>query len=67
MLARESLEQAGFAVEEAENGAEVLSAFECFHPDAILLGVIMPEMDGFSACAALRCASFLVVISFPSS
>jgi len=41
-------------VEEAENGTEVLTAFECCQPDAILLDVIMPELDGFSACAALR-------------
>jgi PAS domain S-box-containing protein len=54
ILARESLEQAGFEVEEIEKGTEVLSAFERFRPDAVLLDVILPELDGFSVCAALR-------------
>lgn len=51
---RSALEQAGFAVEEAENGAMALSAFERLQPDAVLLDVMMPEMDGFSACAGMR-------------
>ncbi len=54
ILARESLEQAGFAVEEAENGAEVLTAFECCQPDAMLLVVIMPELDGFGVLRRLN-------------
>jgi len=36
MLMRESLEQGGMRVEEAENGIEALSAFERFHPDYVL-------------------------------
>ena len=54
ILARESLEQAGFGVEEAENGAEGLAAVKRFQPDIVLLDVVMPEMDGFSVCATLR-------------
>jgi CheY-like chemotaxis protein len=54
ILARESLEQAGFEVEEAENGLFALSALERFQPDIVLLDVVMPEMDGFSVCANLR-------------
>lgn len=54
MLMRESLEQGGMRVEEAENGVEALSAFERFDPDVVLMDVNMPEMDGFTACSKIR-------------
>lgn len=54
LLVRESLEPAGFDVDEAENGIEALSAFERSRPDIVLLDVMMPEMDGFAACSQLR-------------
>jgi len=54
LLERSALEQAGFVVEEAEDGAMALSAFERLKPDAVLLDVMMPELDGFSACARMR-------------
>jgi len=52
--ARESLELKGFEVEEAENGLDALSSFQRLKPDILLLDVMMPKMDGFSACAELR-------------
>lgn len=54
MFAREALEQAGWLVEEAQNGREACAAFEQHPPDVVLLDVMMPEMDGFTTCAALR-------------
>ncbi len=54
LLARRSMEQAGFAVGEAKDGQEVLDAFENRSFDAVLLDILMPRMDGFEACAALR-------------
>jgi len=54
LLMRESLEQAGFAVEEAEGGTEALAAFDRSRPDIVLLDVMMPEMDGFATCSRLR-------------
>ena len=54
LLARETLEQAGFRVEEAEDGQAAVSAFEALRPDVILLDVMMPVLDGFEVCAALR-------------
>jgi signal transduction histidine kinase len=54
LLVRNALEHAGFAVEEATNGREALAAFQQLKPDLVLLDVVMPEMDGFSACVALR-------------
>lgn len=53
-LARELLEQNGFAVEEAEDGVRALSLFEQVRPDIVLLDVIMPKMHGFAVCASLR-------------
>jgi PAS domain S-box-containing protein len=54
LLERTALEQAGFAVEEAEDGVLALSAYERIQPDAVLLDVMMPELDGFSTCAEIR-------------
>lgn len=54
LLSRETLEQAGFDVLEAEDGAGALALFEEVHPDIILLDVTMPEMDGFTVCASVR-------------
>lgn len=38
----------------AECGAEGLKIAERFQPDVILLDVMMPEMDGFQVCEAIR-------------
>lgn len=54
LLARQSLELAGFAVAEAEDGAAALAAFEKLRPDAVLLDVIIPAPDGFAVCRTLR-------------
>ena len=54
LMARAALESVGWGVEEAENGREALAAFQQLHPDVVLLDIMMPEMDGFAACAALR-------------
>ena len=40
LLAREALRQAGFAVEEAEDGAHAVSAFQRSQPDMVLLDVM---------------------------
>lgn len=54
LLLRETLEQAGFLVVEAENGAQVNALFNKHRPEIVLLDVEMPEKDGFSACFELR-------------
>lgn len=57
VLARESLEQFGFKVEEAENGAEALEIFGERKPDLVLLDVKMPILDGFATCERLRASA----------
>ena len=54
ILARTSLEQAGFTVDEAVNGAQALERFAENVPDLVLLDVRMPMVDGFEACKAIR-------------
>ncbi|MBL8258264.1 MAG: EAL domain-containing protein [Candidatus Competibacteraceae bacterium] len=54
LLVSVSLEQAGFQVEQAENGRWGVEKFEQVHPDVVLMDVMMPEMDGFAASAELR-------------
>ena len=53
-LVTTALEQAGFYVIEAQDGHAGIMAYLEHHPDVILMDVMMPGMDGFSACAELR-------------
>ncbi|MBV8772246.1 MAG: response regulator [Deltaproteobacteria bacterium] len=41
-------------VVEASSGSECLHVVKQHHPDVILLDLMMPEMDGFTLCRALR-------------
>jgi len=51
---REILHNAGFnLLHEAVNGRDALIQFEKFHPDLVLLDIVMPEMDGITALAKL--------------
>jgi two-component system nitrate/nitrite response regulator NarL len=53
-LARTLLEDGGYAViGEAGDGATALRAARALHPDAVLLDVHLPDMDGFAVAAAL--------------
>ena len=49
-----ALTKAGFEVEQAENGYQALAYFQSDAPDLVLLDVVMPEMDGFETCTAIR-------------
>jgi PAS domain S-box-containing protein len=53
-LLHEHLAAAGLAVTSAANGAEALEAVDREAPDAILLDLIMPAMDGLTFLRALR-------------
>jgi hypothetical protein len=48
------LEQSGFAVVVASEGAEALERAHLARPDLILLDVMMPGMDGFTVCRHLK-------------
>jgi CheY-like chemotaxis protein len=49
-----SLEHAGFDVMTAENGFEGIAMVDQSAPDAIVLDLMMPVMDGFAVLRALR-------------
>src|SRR5258708_9380923 len=49
-----NLEKAGFAVETAGDGVAGLKKARAKVPDAILLDLMTPELDGFSVCEMLR-------------
>ena len=53
-LMRDSLEDDGFTVIEAENGAEACERCEEAMPALIVVDAVMPIMDGFELCRALR-------------
>ncbi|MFO8085124.1 MAG: EAL domain-containing protein [Desulfobacterales bacterium] len=53
-LARASLEEAGFCVEEEADGMAGLAAFKSLLPDVMLLDVMMPGVDGFHVCKKVR-------------
>jgi two-component system response regulator MprA len=63
---REALERAlsleGFDVELAADGAEALAAVARRQPDAIVLDVLMPGVDGLEVCRMLRKAQSRVPI-----
>ncbi|MDA8084052.1 MAG: sigma-54 dependent transcriptional regulator [Nitrospiraceae bacterium] len=51
---RDVLEEEGFAVSEAKDGRAALKAFSADRPDAVLLDLNMPVMDGFETMQELR-------------
>ncbi len=48
------LKNAGNDVIEAGDGVEALELLEKQRPDMVLLDVMMPQMDGYTACAEIR-------------
>ena len=48
------LEKEGYEVELAYNGVEGLEKIRANPPDAIVLDVMMPEMDGYEVCKELK-------------
>ena len=59
-----SLKFVGFDIRTAANGAQALTIAEEFKPHALILDVMMPEMDGFEVCRRLRNSGSQVGILF---
>jgi DNA-binding response OmpR family regulator len=49
-----NLEQAGYTVTTASDGASALEAARCETPDLVILDIMLPEMDGLEVCRQLR-------------
>jgi len=54
MTFRTALEASGWQVLEACCGEEAVEAFRRLRPELVILDLVMPGMDGFETCAALR-------------
>src|ERR1700739_1675271 len=54
LLLGTALEMAAFRVARAADGASAISAFQAQPSDCIVLDVVMPGMNGFDTCIALR-------------
>jgi CheY-like chemotaxis protein len=53
-LVRDYLEIAEYGVSEAVDGSDGVIKAEAQHPDIILLDLMMPGMDGYEVCRALK-------------
>lgn len=48
------MQQSGFDVAVARDGAEALERMQSFQPDLVLLDVMMPVLNGFEVCQKIR-------------
>ena len=56
------LEKEGYAVTLATDGGQGLDKFRAINPDLVLLDVMMPVMDGWAVCRAIRATSQVPII-----
>ena len=54
LLVKHLLTLSNYQVDEASSGTEALELLRQHPVDAVLLDVMMPEMDGFEVCEGLR-------------
>lgn len=53
-LAVRRLQLAGYVVTPAADGAQALALVRAEPPDVVVSDVVMPELDGFALCEAIR-------------
>jgi DNA-binding response OmpR family regulator len=57
-----ALEDEGWTVEESETGEEALNAFQRQPADVVLIDIMLPGLDGFDVCRAVRRVSDVPII-----
>ncbi len=53
-LIRETLEQAGYDVQEASNGKQGLERYRAKPADLVIMDILMPDQDGLESIMTLR-------------
>lgn len=53
-LTGSALRERGWSVEEYDTGAELLARLSAITPDIVLIDALMPGLDGFATCRAIR-------------
>ena len=53
------MKNAGFEVSSASDGEQALEKISSIKPDLVILDVMMPKLDGFEVCKAVRADSSL--------
>lgn len=66
-LVRDMVVDAGYEFAYAENGAEALRIIEECKPDLVIMDVMMPKVDGFTACRELRAKGITTPVIFLSA
>jgi DNA-binding response OmpR family regulator len=61
-LVRDYLEHAGFAVLTASDGAAALATYRARHPDALVLDLGLPRVDGLDVVRAIRRESTVPIV-----
>ena len=56
------LEKEGYAVTTADDGGKGLAKYRAIKPDLVLLDVMMPVMDGWAVCKAIRAVDTTPII-----
>ena len=57
-----ALEDEGWTVDEADTGEEALNAFQRQPSDVVLIDIMLPGIDGFDVCRAIRRASDVPIV-----
>ncbi|GAB2573655.1 two-component system response regulator CseB [Kribbella endophytica] len=57
-----TLERHGYDVTTAEDGLEAIESFEKIHPDAVMLDIMLPGLDGISVCRRIRETSLVPIV-----
>src|SRR5436190_19568247 len=62
MSMRLALEDEGYQIREAATGEDALNSFQQRSSDVVLIDLMLPGMDGFACCRALRRSSDVPIV-----